>query len=722
MTKKSFIYLSLFLLAAVFIFGACAQTISAADFAPPLPDSLSPQPDTADASMQEKVNAVLARIDKSAGDLGAASAIFSNNRYSDLTTPLRMYGYLTARFQDVNVRGQGAVNHSSMEEFISMWFNGVVDRVQYKLMFNIERPNDDGRVAPSFFSTGRVFIDEFSLMAGLDDLVVKTGMLWQSTNIVAKQLTSRPMLFEKDIYQGEFEDTKSKYDMAFLKGQVSRDARWSKIPVYGAEVQWKLLGRSVNVFAGKLNKFYDDFTPYNRYALDGILNLGTLFDNFFFIDKFDLTTEVFNSSNDYGEIIGLFPKQAKTVDTLKENNTVYFVESNLKLFDFVKLNASYSTSFYDNKYFSDQTGNYFDGTVKMDPFSGLGFRMPITVGAFMIDADYTSLESNITETKKRGESDWEILLADAVKKKPPYYTNVEDTTLPSNNSEGIYANTQFRLPFVLLAVNYGYKTQIQATGNTIVAAHFLNGQNSNGAMWWHSFNSSYGYPFGTEYFNGFANYNATYESTINAFSTPGSPMYKYRALMTFGWRDNQELLTLAQGRPYSKNVSDTLKETSNFSGDLRFDLSGMLGMERSLYLQVYSELVNITEDGTYFPGIDTSGPLFWESISDVVLSYNFIQQANIIFEYGREFWRSDWTKGYTVDYDYTTYGAGFEWNIVKDFNFFLRAKYFTFVDRSVPNKNDKETTEGYTYTKDHPVAGLNNFNGVFIYTEIKNFF
>ncbi len=146
-------------------------------------------------------------------------------------------------------------------------------------------------------------------------------------------LTDRPMLFEKDLYQSVDEDTKSKYDTAFLKGVVSRDQRWTNVPIMGGDLEFSILDRGVKVILGKLNRFYDDYTPVYRYIADGVVKFGTLISDFLFIEKWDLSGEAMNISNDYAEMIGL----NADINKKKEKNNAYVIDTNLKFFELFKL-------------------------------------------------------------------------------------------------------------------------------------------------------------------------------------------------------------------------------------------------------------------------------------------------------------------------------------------------------------------------------------------------
>ncbi len=173
-----------------------------------------------------------------------------------------------------------------MEEFLGLWVDGTIPNMGYKLLLNIERPKDESKEIPNYWGTGRVFIDEFALRANLNFLKFSTGFLWESSYLIKNAtLTDRPMLFEKDLYQSVDEDTKPKYDTAFLKGVVSRDQRWTNVPIMGGDLEFSVLGRGVKVILGKLNRFYDDYTPVYRYIADGVVKFGTLINDVLFIEK-----------------------------------------------------------------------------------------------------------------------------------------------------------------------------------------------------------------------------------------------------------------------------------------------------------------------------------------------------------------------------------------------------------------------------------------------------
>ena len=616
-------------------------------------------------------------VDYAASILREKSSVYTSTLYSALSTPVRVYGYLTGRFQDVTAFGSGYCNHTSMEEFIGLWVDGTIPNMGYKLLLNIERPKDESREIPNYWGTGRVFIDEFALNANLNFLKFSTGFLWENSYLIKNAtLTDRPMLFEKDLYQSVDEDTKPKYDTAFLKGVVSRDQRWTNVPIMGGDFEFSILGRGVKIIMGKLNRFYDDYTPVYRYIADGAVKFGTLLSDLPIIEKWDLSAEAMNISNDYAEMIGL----SADINKKKENNNAYVVDTNIKFFELFKLKLNYSYSTYSSYKVPYQIGKYFYGGITGDFIKPItGFNLPLNIDVFRIDPTYTALLSNVVDSKKRGTSD--------IEPSERFMTDICDPGLLQTNTQGLLIGTQFRVPNILINLKYGYREQLSPSTNEIVHAHFLNGNNLNMAMWWHLYYSSYGYPDAVRDKNWF-DYNRTY-----ADANGNTGVYRY--LLTAGWRDNQEVILMS-------GPANSIKYLANFNTDLRFDISGFLNLPQSLYLQLYGEYYTLDDKQFYFTNFSPDEKsLFFTSINDFVLVYNIINPLNILLEYGIENWYSARSLGYKVDYNYNTIGFGFDWDVVKNMDVYFKTKYFTFNDNIKPQ---------------------NDHSGYWIFTEVKNFF
>lgn len=594
--------------------------------------------------------------------------------FSRASSPLKLYGYFTSRFQNIKAYGSGHCNHSAMEEYLSLWFDGVIGEQNFKMLFSLERPRDDAREIPNYWGTGRTLIDEFILKLNTDDFKLSFGTIWEDTFLLKNILTDRPLLFEKDIYQSSNEETKAKYDIAFLRGHISRDYRWQKVMLTGADATLNIFGRELLLVFAKAKNFYNDYSPGFKYVYDATFKAGKIIDEFLFINKVELAFEGFNLSNDPAEVKALNGNMNK----VKENNTVWFGNSRIKLFDSIIFNLEYSRSFYNNYRYSDLTGEYYKGTIIADPIgSYLGFKLPLTANIFKIDADYRALLSNVIDTKKRGDSDLEI--------QDRNFTDITDPTLFSNNTQGILFNLRLNLPNILGNINYGFRKQIEKTGPEIVNAHFLNGQNLNMALWWHLYYSGYGYPDAVRDKN-FVEYNKTY-------ADPSGNTTAYRYILTSGWRSNQEVILLSE-------TEKTQKQWTNLNLDFRFNLGRFINLVQSLFLQVYYELSTLDNSDIYFPSFDSS-KLFIVNINDYVLTYNIIDPVNIILNYSFETWNSKKSKGFDVDYNYKNYGIGIDYDLMKDVDVYVKCKFFQFEDK---------------------IKSKNNHNGYFIFTEVKKFF
>ncbi|GEM_PF-5271405 len=368
------------------------------------------------------------------------------------------------------------------------------------------------------------------------------------------------------------------------------------------------------------------------------------------------------------------------INKKKENNNAYVVDTNLKFFELFKLKLNYSYSTYSSYKVPYQVGKYFYGGISGDFIKPIiGFNLPLDIDLFRIEPTYTVLLSNIVDSKKRGTSD--------IEPSDKFMTDICDPGLLQNNNQGLLVGTKFRVPNVLITVKYGYREQLNPSTNEVIHAHYLNGNNLNMAMWWHLYYSSYGYPDAVRDKNWF-DYNRTYED-----ASGNTGVYRY--LLTSGWRDNQEVILMS-------GPEKSIKYLSNFNLDLRFDISGILSLPQSLYLQLYGEYYTLDDKQIFFTKFARDDEnLFLTSINDFVLVYNVINPVDILLEYGIENWYSARSLGYKVDYNYNTLGFGIDWDVVKNMDIYFKFKHFIFNDVIKPE---------------------NNHSGYWVFTEVKNFF
>jgi len=113
--------------------------------------------DSDEEKFENPVDLMNSRIDYAGSVFRDATLKYSDSKYSSLTTPLRLYGYLTGRFQHLATTGMGRSNHSSMEEFMSIWFDGALGNIGYRLLLNLERPRDEGRGNPELLGHRKGF-------------------------------------------------------------------------------------------------------------------------------------------------------------------------------------------------------------------------------------------------------------------------------------------------------------------------------------------------------------------------------------------------------------------------------------------------------------------------------------------------------------------------------------------------------------------------------------
>jgi len=605
--------------------------------------------------------------------------------------PFKVMGMLTIRWQDIETFGVSHIHHTSLGgSFMQLWTEYIVSSdVSFKLNLTFERPAneaekninrpDEGFVVslPEYWGTGQRFLDKYTINLDIFRWRISTGFFWEDiTPFVAKQiLTERPVLFDRDVYALE-ETARGHYENAFLHSFQKRGDIWSKHPWYGiALYNMDLFGSRIKLMAGKAEKFdeyYDKLFLY-EYAARWTypFEITGLFNNS------DVSLNFFHTSNDKGEIETLAPIGRSDFPQIVPDGYVQTAlilggDFKLKIIDKIKLAGEFETSEYHGKLPKNvnagftRKGNAMYGIVgaDIDP-------VKLEVKYTLIEPDYVATASAVLDTS-------EPTLTPEVKFIRTTYAG--DPTMLWNNVGrlSIFGNVSIPNGFILL--NYGTARQIEPTGRQIYSERFLIGNRLNGAIYWHTFFSNYGYPESTSLYHGFNNYNAN-----------GGGVH---TMITDKWLTNKERITSNYSGP-----DDTIKYFNNASVELRYQLNKLIGLENNFFIQGYAEIASLSNKADLMVDFASNMLLSQQILSGFVV-YNLTRKMNIMAMWGIERWLTA-VCDIPVDYTDTAYGAGFDYDFSPRTAIFLRAKRFFHDDKYIP---------------------ANNFDGWHLYMELKNFF
>lgn len=605
--------------------------------------------------------------------------------------PFKVMGMLTIRWQDIETFGVSHIHHTSLGgSFMQLWTEYIVSSdVSFKLNLTFERPAneaekninrpDEGLVIslPEYWGTGQRFLDKYTINLDIFKWRISTGFFWEDiTPFVAKQiLTERPVLFDRDVYALE-ETARGHYENAFLHSFQKRGDIWSKHPWYGVAIyNMDLFGSRIKLMAGKAEKFdefYDKLFLY-EYAARWTypFEVTGLFSNS------DVSLNFFHTSNDKGEIQTLAPIGRSDFPQIVPDGYVQTAlilggDFKLKIIDKIKLAGEFETSEYHGKLPKNVNAGFARRGNAMYGIVGADIEpVKLEVKYTLIEPDYVATASAVLDTS-------EPTLTPDVKFIRTTYAG--DPTMLWNNVGrlSVFGNVSIPNGFILL--NYGTSRQIEATGRQIYSERFLIGNRLNGAIYWHTFFSNYGYPESTSLYHGFNNYNAN-----------GAGVH---TMITDKWLTNKERITSNYSGP-----DETIKYFNNASVELRYQLNKLLGLENNFFIQGYAEIASLSNKADLIVDFSSNMLLSQQILSGFVV-YNLTRKINIMVMWGLERWLTALCD-IPVDYTDTAYGAGFDYDFSPRTAIFLRAKRFFHDDKYIP---------------------ANKFDGWQLYMELKNFF
>jgi hypothetical protein len=566
---------------------------------------------------------------------------------------LRLDGILGVRYQIVHVGGLDAVYDSALEEYLGMNLTGeLAPELDFLVSLNVLRPNEE-KTDPTF-DMGKLPLDNYVLQLRYQGWLTRFGFLWGSLTPLTYETTSpnvyRPLLFDRNPDAGEekvSEFYRRSFEDGFLKDQVQDPLQvfvggrggynWIYRPLMGLHVEnlqapW---GGYCKFYLGKDESHYADQT----YLMNFGAQVGLDFQRAF--DAFPLRWEVnaFDQSNDRGELAanGLDP------ESVLQNNTVLSTVVKLPMTNLSYLEVEYARSYYDSGGLNLRDwAARASLTIFLERGLGVEVPLPLTLQVRRINPDFVAKQSAM------------IGAADTGGGSRQFWTNMGDPQMYYGNEQAWFLDWKTRSLNTLLRVIYGGREQLQETGNRVSATHFLDGNNYNGAVWWHLFFDN----------GGTAPNPAAQRYSANSNFT--------RTLETDWWRGNTETLTLPETTPGRKSIS-------LMSVDLRHHLNRSLGFETPTYLQLYTEAQALHRSFSASPFF-ASDALFFQSYSQAVLAYNLVGPVFLVAEGGIELWRSDQIAP-VLDYIEDSVGLGFDWALDARTALYVRGKRYRHHDR-----------------------------------------
>jgi hypothetical protein len=614
---------------------------------------------------------------------------YSFTRFTD-ATPVKMTGVIAARYMQLSSFGVANSNLTSMGSTNLAFYaeGGITDKIKFNTNLTFEVPQFDpafGTDNPALGgSLKSIWLDVYTLGFDIYGFKVTAGFFWEdiSTLVVAQGQSERTGIFARDKYAGE-EGTKSHYETVFRNFSQNRDQRWSKQPFNGINMYKDgLFGRDTfKIMAGKPQETFgkNEYTQYGaRY---------THFRNFPFIRQAEWSLNAYNRSNDTKE---LEPFSTSDPKSMTSNITILGGDVKAVLFGLFKL----KTEFERSKYYGSievakgvtvpsfmQEGNAFYAhlsPVFMPKIIDLVLRYT------MIDSGFVAPASAVSDMSYRAINAVNISKVDITP-----ITYAADPTSLYNNMNKAEAHAYITVPFGILMVNYGVSAQIQKTGAVFQSSHWL-----NGTEWWQMFNSGYGWA-STTYHSGFINYNMNrYAINVTGGGRADGILAGGKGGLVTDNNSNREYMV-------SSAVSgETQKYLSNVMMLLRLEVNRFIKLSSPLMLELYAEIIKLSNEADYLAWYDTKKLLAQNMMSATVI-YNVIPKLSLIGFAGMERWGAETVIPKPIDYLDTAYGLGIDYDLAGRAFLYLRVKNFYHTDFQVRQ---------------------NDLRGVSIWAELKSFF
>ncbi len=693
--------------------------------------------------------------------------------------PFQIQGMLQSRWQDISSNGPnynyspygiadkhnngaslGDINHGSLGgTMMSLWTGGLISNdVNFKLNINFIKPGDEEEkgtskpfALPEFWGTGARFLDTYTINLNVYKWQLTTGFFWEDlTPFVMKQiLTERPVPFDRDVYATTEESTRGHYENIFEHSFQKRGDIWSKHGFYGLDiVNLNLFGNDqFKIMGGKAEKFDERWDKHYLYEFAGRF---THFQDFPFLSNTALSLNAFNTSNELGEVQTMAPGPG---DINVGNTGVYnglpiyapssfpatpygYIQSatimggDLKtsITDILDIKGEFERSNFNGRLPIPEPGNSYAVFPNGDPpaFTQVGDAMyasiapsflprqvKITIKYTRIDPDYVATAAAVIDTNYR------TYTTPTFAPKISSITYAADPTLLYNNMNKVDVFANISVPNGFLLLNYGSSAQIRETGNMFYGEHFLMGNRLNGGIYWHEFYSNYGAaaipPGYNDTYYGYDEYNGNRYGidSSGAGANVNSVIAGGRGgLVTDAWLTNREYMVTKLVDPDSL----TRKYYNNASAELRYAVNKLVGIPNDLFFELYGELTTLYNGADLMVDYDPNN-IFCQSIVQSFLVYNITKKINLMVFGGLERWTSNnverWDLAqatpalswngpyYGLDYADQAYGVGIDYDFAPRTSVFLRVKNFAHFDREVP---------------------ANDFSGLQLYLELKNFF
>jgi len=665
--------------------------------------------------------------------------------------PFQVQGMLQSRMQDVESFGVSHINHASLGgTMMQLWSQGIISSdLNFKLNLSFIKPadeNDNGlskpEPLPEFWGTGSRFLDTYTINLGIYKWTLTTGFFWEDlTPFVMKQiLTERPVPFDRDVYATTEESSRGHYENIFEHAFQKRGDIWSKHGFYGIDItNLSLFGSDqFKIMGGKDEKFDE---RWDKHYLYDFASRYTHFQDLPFFSNTALSLNAFNTSNELGEIQTSAPDPNDPIYDLAnfpgtpygyiQSATIVGGDLKTSLTDIMDIKGEFERANFNGRLpapYSQYPGNnppaftqVGDAIYMSIAPSFLPKQVKITVKYTRIDPDYVATAAAVIDTSYR-------TYTATFTPKISNITYAADPTLLYNNMNRVDVEANVSVPNGFLIINYGSSAQIRQTGNMFYSEHFLLGNRLDGGIYWHDFFSNYGSaatpPGDADTYYGYNNYNMNrfgynssgantnytgYQNTaLNAnLANVNSVIAGGRGgLVTDQWLSNREYMVTHLVQP----GASTTKFFNNASADLRYAVNKLLGIPNDLFYELYGEL------STLYNGADmmvdyNPNDIFCRSFVMTFLVYNVTKKVNLMAFGGLERWTSDnverWSSVSQVDPDFgldyadEAYGVGIDYDFAPRTSIFLRVKNFAHFDREVPE---------------------NDFHGLQLYLELKNFF
>jgi hypothetical protein len=362
------------------------------------------------------------------------------------------------------------------------------------------------------------------------------------------------------------------------------------------------------------------------------------------VEKTKLEINVFNQTNDRGEILGF----QDDPEQLLQNNTVTSILLGTQLIPNLKLETEIGESAYNNESqgFKDWA-LLVDSTFFLDKMLNLSFRFPVSISYRKVNPDFINQQNSIIDSA--------VYTPERI-----YQSSVGDSSLVYNNEEAWQVDAKVGGTQTLFRIIYGGRHQIHETDNTVASTHYLDAIHYNGAVWWHVFFNNYG------------------QETNAAAEDYADHVQGSRKIETLYWRGNTETITL-------RNITQGRKYLSFINFDFRQNLQEWMNLSTPFYFQLYSDFQNLHEqiEGTPF---GQSASLLFQAYSQAVLAYPLGRSVFVIAEYGQENWISERVNP-AVNYLDKSVGIGFDCMLDERTYVFFRWKHYQHSDLVISDNN-----------------------------------